>query len=211
MNIDPMVINFILAWFIQMGFHEGAHAYAAYACGDDTAYLMGKRSFDPFKHIDWSNISSIILGIVIPIFSAFKGFIPMGMAWVPVNPLRFKKMRRDHALVSAAGPAANFAIAIAVLAVHKLIQIINYLYFIPLLDNLLFAIYLTSIVYGLFNTVPLPPLDGSRVLYYFLPPNLRQIMDDIEPYGFWILILFFTFGRAGEILSPFIGLAFFLW
>ncbi len=209
--MDPIVISLILAWFIQMGVHEGAHAYAAHACGDDTAHLMGKRSFDPFRHIEWRNLNSILLSVVLPVYTAMQGHIPMGMAWVPVNPLRFRKMRRDHALVSAAGPLSNFALAAALLTLHYGIAFLPAAEAVLAVDQLLSAVYVTSLVYGVFNAIPLPPLDGSRVLYYFLPPSLRALMDDIEPYGFWILILFFAFGRAGVIIEPFLDLGLALW
>ncbi len=210
--MDVAVISFILAWFIQMGIHEGAHAHAAYACGDDTAYLLGKRSFDPFRHIQWSNMSSVLLGVVLPVFTASRGLIPMGMAWVPVNPLRFRKMRRDHALVAACGPLSNLALCLVLLPLGAALS--------PLsttsqtgfaLFTLVKATYLTSLVYGLFNAIPLPPLDGSRVLYYFLPPRGRQLMDDIEPYGFWILILLFGFGRGGQIIDAPLALGMLAW
>lgn len=209
-----MVFNFILAWFVQMGIHEGAHAYAAKWAGDDTAELLGKKTFDPLKHINWTDMSSVLLGVVMPIMTAMQG-IPMGMAWVPVNPLRFRKMRRDHAIVAFAGPLSNFILAAVLLAVNLITQSIFAgvapLYVLSGIEKLLYAIYLTSIVYGVFNLVPLPPLDGSRVLYYFLPQNLRQVMDDIEPYGFWILILMFGFGGAGRLIQPFISAFVMLW
>lgn len=202
-----MTLNLIFAWFLQMGLHEGAHAIAAHRCGDDTAYLMGKKTFNPARHIQWNDITSVLLGVVLPVMTAMRGLIPMGMAWVPVNPLRFRHMRRDHAIVAAAGPLANFVLAAVLLAIHVATASLKH----QGLDNLLFAIYVTSIVYGVFNLVPLPPLDGSRILYYFLPPNMRQVMDDIEPYGFWILIALFWFGGAGRIIDPVISAFIFLW
>lgn len=211
-SMDITVLSFILAWFIQMGVHEGAHAYAAHACGDDTAYLLGKKTVDPFRHIEWSNLSSVLLGVVLPVYTAAKGLIPMGMAWVPVNPLRFRKMRRDHALVAACGPLSNLALCAALLPLGAILShaapdgpVTNALF------SLVRATYLTSLVYGLFNAIPLPPLDGSRVLYYVLPARGRQIMDDIEPYGFWILILLFGFGRGGELIEPALVAGLALW
>jgi Zn-dependent protease len=204
-------LEFYLAWFIQMGIHEGAHAWAAWWCGDDTAYLLGKRSVDPFRHIQWNQINSVLLGVVLPAFTAWQGGIPMGMAWVPVNPLRFKRMRRDHALVSAAGPAANLLLSFVVLGVGFGLARLPESDVTRVMLDLCFAVYITSVIYGVFNMIPLPPLDGSRVLYYFLPPTWRAVMDDIEPYGFWILIFLFAFGSASVVITPFIAGALGAW
>ena len=91
---NSMIVLFIGAWFIQMGAHEGAHAYASHYCGDDTAYLLGKRSFNPFNHIEWTNFNSVLLSVVMPCLTAYWGMIPMGMAWVPVNPNRLRTINR---------------------------------------------------------------------------------------------------------------------
>lgn len=204
-------IEFFLAWFIQMGIHEGAHAWVAWWCGDDTAKLLGKRSIDPFRHIQWNQLNSVLLGVVMPAITAWQGTIPMGMAWVPVNPLRFRKMRRDHALVSAAGPIANLLLAIVMLGIGAGVARLPESQTVAILLDLCFAVFITSVVYGVFNAIPLPPLDGSRVLYYFLPPSWRGIMDDIEPYGFWVLILLFGFGRGSMIVTPFLNIALVAW
>lgn len=211
---NSMHLSFILAWFIQMGIHEGSHAWTAWYCGDDTAYLLGKRTFDPLHHINWGEFNSVMLGVILPIMTAMNG-VPMGMAWVPVNPLRFRKMRRDHAIVAAAGPISNFILAVVLLGVHFAVRRIMPLAFpdgvVRATDLLVFAVFITSVVYGAFNAIPLPPLDGSRVLYYFLPMNLRQVMDDIEGYGFWILIALFAFGQGSRIIDPVINFFYILW
>lgn len=209
--MDFVFLSFALAWFIQMGIHEGAHAYAAYACGDDTAYLMGKRSIDPFRHIQWNNLSSVLLGVVLPVYTASLGQIPLGMAWVPVNILRFRKQRRDHALVAACGPLSNLLLCALLLAVGAGLSRLPPHPAVIALIGLCHATYLTSLVYGVFNALPLPPLDGSRVLYYVLPPRARQVMDDLEPYGFWFLILLFGFGSGGQIIAPAIHAGLLAW
>jgi Zn-dependent protease len=204
-------LEFFLAWFIQMGVHEGAHAWAAWRCGDDTAYLLGKRSIDPFRHIQWNQINSVLLAVVLPAVTAWQYGFPMGMAWVPVNPLRFKKMRRDHAIVSAAGPVANLLLSIVVLLIGIAIAGLPDSNATEVATDLCYAVYITSIVYGAFNMIPLPPLDGSRVLYYFLPPSWRAIMEDIEPYGFWIMILLFGFGSGAIVIRPVLSFAMIVW
>ena len=204
LDISHWVPLYIAAWFVQMGAHEGAHAYVAAFRGDDTAALQGKRSFNPFAHIDLGDINSILFAVVAPVVTAIQGYVPMGMAWVPVNPRRLKGWRRDMALVSIAGPAANFVLAILCLVLHAVLMRIGVVEggVTGIMHDLVFAIYQTTLLYGVFNLVPIPPLDGGKVLYYFLPTGGREVMDNIEPYGMWILIALFFFGPAGGLLEP---------
>ena len=219
MNITHETALFIGAWFVQMGAHEGAHAYAAHYLGDDTAYLLGKRSFNPLAHIEWQKINSVLFCVVCPIATTLTMGFPLGMAWVPVNPRRLKKWRRDMALVSFAGPAANLAVVAACLVVHL---ILSQFPLVPLdmaenvpltlggilwmFDEFARVICITSALYGFFNLIPLPPLDGSKILHFFLPPGGRDIMDRIEPYGMMIIFVLFWIGDASIIIYiPVIG------
>jgi Zn-dependent protease len=210
-------ILLIGAWFIQMGAHEGAHAYVAHRCGDDTAYLMGKRSFNPINHIEWNNLNSIFLSIILPCVTAFSMF-PIGMAWVPVNPRRLKKVGRDMALISFAGPMANIVVTLACVLGHTMlaplgatINSTGVFQGIWLFDRFLFAIGYTSIIYGLFNLVPIPPLDGSKVLRHFLPQDGKDIMDNIAPYGMMLILVLFWVGNASVVFSYPLGLFLELW
>lgn len=191
---DQPVWHYALAgaWFIQMGVHEGMHAEVAFRRGDDTASLLGKRTINPLAHIEWSNPISWIVTVALPIYSALYWSFPIGMAWVPVNPARLKNGDRDHALVALAGPGGNILLCAVCLAVHFTI-----LRWLPenqttaAVEALFGAIYFTSIVYGIFNLTPIPPLDGSRVLYWLCPYGARRALDAIEPWGLWIVILLF--------------------
>lgn len=210
-QIDHLSLLFVAAWFIQMGAHEGAHAYVADWCGDDTAAMQGKRSLNPFAHIDWGDLNSVMFAVVAPVVSALMGLVPMGMAWVPVNPRRLKGWRRDMALVSVAGPAANLLVAALCLPLHAAIAATGYASgsLLQIFDDLTYAVYLTSIVYGLFNLLPIPPLDGSKILYYFLTPWGRGVMDQLAPYGMLILVALF-FAGTGLIEVP-LGAAMWAW
>ena len=182
------------AWFIQMGIHEGAHAYVAYACGDPTADALGKRTINPLAHIEWNNPSSLIWSIALPIYTVFgmRSPIPMGMAWVPVDLSRLRNPRRDHALVAIAGPASNLALCAVCLGLHYgVVQFLGDSRTVVGIDVTLAAIFLTSLAYGLFNLIPIPPLDGSRVLMWLVNHDTRKILHSIEPYG--ILIVFGLF------------------
>lgn len=206
-----MSLLFIAAWFVQMGVHEGAHAYTADALGDDTAALQGKRSFNPIAHIDFGSLNSLLMAVVVPVGTALMGMVPMGMAWVPINPLRLKRWRRDVALISVAGPGGNFVLAALCLAAHAALARVSPTALVGVLDDLSYAVYLTTLVYGIFNLVPVPPLDGSKVLYYFLPNAGRELMDSLAPYGMMILFVLFYVGPASQFLSLPLGLAGILW
>ena len=120
MNEGPIYMKILLigAWFIQMGAHEGAHAHMAYRCGDDTSSVLGKRSFNPLNHVEWTNINSILFSVVVPSLTAYYYMFPMGMAWVPVNVRRLKNPGKDMAKISFVGPLANLVVAAICLIVH---------------------------------------------------------------------------------------------
>ncbi len=196
----------MIAWFLQMGFHEGGHAWAAYKLGDPTAYYLGKRTVNPFRHIEWNNPFSVISTVVMPAVTVLTLGFPLGMAWVPVNPGNFRNPARDHAIVAVAGPLGGFVVAIGTfLAYVLLFPLINSAdpsVAQHLLKLLLMMTYLTAIVYSVFNLLPVPPLDGSNILYYFANENLRSILDRIRPYGFFILIVVFWILPGGRIIDP---------
>lgn len=202
-TLDHMVLLYIAAWFIQMGAHEGAHAYVADWCGDDTARLAGRRSFNPFAHVDLNDMSSLMFGVGAPVLTALMGLIPMGMAWVPVTPRKLKGWRRDLAWVSIAGPAANFLVAGLCVPIHAVLSWVGAEshVLVMIFDDLSYAVFMTSLVYGLFNLIPIPPLDGSKVLHYLLPPWGRGVMDQLAPYGMLILVIVFMGGPGSGLLN----------
>ncbi|MBE7492026.1 MAG: site-2 protease family protein [Planctomycetes bacterium] len=195
----------MIAWFLQMGFHEGGHAYAAYWLGDPTAHHLGKRTVNPFRHVNWNDPFSVISSVVMPAVTVLTLGFPLGMAWVPVNPSNFRHPLRDHAIVAFAGPAGGFVVAAIVLALYLvLFPLMARLGAQPaqLLQLLFVMTYLTAIVYSVFNLVPIPPLDGSNILYYLGNENLRALMDRIRPFGFFIIIVVFWIFNGGVILEP---------
>ncbi|MEC7984340.1 MAG: site-2 protease family protein [Myxococcota bacterium] len=207
MDISHFHILLMGAWFVQMGAHEGAHAYIASYCGDDTASHLGKKSFNPLDHIEWNSFNSIFLSVILPCLTALQG-LPIGMAWVPVNPRKLRKPVRDMAWISFAGPAANLIVMFACIILHALLSPLGvseasdgFFRIIWMLDEFLLAICLTSAIYGFFNLVPIPPLDGSKVLYNFLPQAAREVMDNIAPYGMFVILILFWIGNAGVIFT----------
>jgi Zn-dependent protease len=181
---------------IAVTFHEAAHGFVAHLLGDDTAWWLGRVSFNPLRHIDPAG-TILLPGILLLLRSPFL----FGYAKpVPVNFRALRSPRRDMVLVAAAGPAMNIALAlVAALAFH----IVGYL---PgsaaqwVAANLRNALLL-NVVLALFNLFPLPPLDGGRILVGLLPKALARPIAELEPYGLPILIGVF-------IILPLLGAQF---
>jgi len=184
----------VVAWFVQMGVHEGFHAFASYRLGDPTADFLGKRTINPSAHIEWNNPFSWLVTVIVPVLSVFHFgmLVPIGMAWVPVNIYNFRRPLRDFALVALAGPLGNIVVCTVAITLHFAV-----LRWLPesgpsrAIETLFCSIYLTSLAYGLFNLFPLPPLDGSRVVYWLAPDPVRKVYDLIQPYGFFLVLILF--------------------
>jgi len=182
--------------------HEFAHAWSANKCGDDTARLLGRMTLNPVVHIDpIGTILFPLMAIVIGMFS-HGGFFLFGWAKpVPVNPGRFHNYRRDDIIVSLSGIASNLLIAlIAASAIRSIYGIGGFPFAAPIVFILQYLMYI-NVILAVFNMVPIPPLDGSRVLYHYLPPEVAQRFQRLEQYGFVILIFFLYTGVFQRIIS----------
>jgi Zn-dependent protease len=172
------------ALIISLSFHEFAHAWSAWKLGDDTAMRQGRLTLDPREHLDPLGTFMLILTVIL-------GF---GIGWakpVPVNPWRLRVgPRGGMALVAVAGPIANLLIAFAAL------QFAQALFGPGLPRELLVQLAFLNIMLAVFNMLPLPPLDGYRVLLGLLPPPAANSFASIEPYGPMILLLVIFMGRG---------------
>jgi len=181
--------------------HEAAHGYVARALGDSTAAQLGRLSLNPLRHVDPVG-TLLVPGLLL----AMGGFLFGWAKPVPVNPARLKEGRRSMAWVAVAGPLANLAMAFAWAIVLKVLLVTGVDGGVAIgMRYMALAGIAINILLMVLNLLPLPPLDGSRVLGGFLPPPQAQMLDRIEPYGLIILLALLFTGVLGFILWPLYG------
>jgi Zn-dependent protease len=173
----------LLPILIAVTFHEAAHGYVAHLLGDDTAWRLGRVSFNPFKHID--PFGTIILPVMLLL--ARSPFLFGYAKPVPVNFGALRHPRRDMILVAAAGPAMNILLAILAAAAFHLLDYAPDVVARFAAANLENALVL-NIILAVFNLLPIPPLDGGRIIVGVLPSALGKLLSRLEPYGLLILI-----------------------
>ncbi|MFH1227527.1 MAG: site-2 protease family protein, partial [Planctomycetota bacterium] len=169
---------------------------AALKLGDDTAYLLGRITLNPIKHID------PIMTIIMPLILYFTTGVAFGGAKpVPINPSKFRDPDKGFMITSIAGPVSNF-----ILALIGMIGFVAVVKFLPskgfaLEINILFfqSLIFINMILGMFNLIPIPPLDGSRILRYFLPWHMKEAFDRLEMYGMIIIAFLVISGGTSFI------------
>ncbi|HEY4322240.1 MAG TPA: site-2 protease family protein [Gemmatimonadales bacterium] len=205
-----MLSNFLLALpmlLFALIAHEYAHGWAAYQQGDDTAYKLGRLTFNPLPHID--PIYTILMPILLWVLSSGQ-FTFGGAKPVPVITRNFRNFRRGDLIVSSAGVATNFVLSFACAAVFLLAGLVARLVgdsgteTIALIQRMMFWGIHLNLILAVFNLIPIPPLDGSRILYHFLPTAVAVRYRSLDRYGFipLVILLYFVKPVLGVLLSP---------
>jgi Zn-dependent protease len=217
-QLIPQLVIYMVVLLLAISAHEAAHAWMSYKFGDDTARLLGRITLNPVAHTD--PIGTLLIPIVGFIFGAMGGSmasIPL-IGWgkpTPVNPLRWRNKDLANVMVSIAGILANLILATIGFVILKAILMTGGGSQLPeslqepvgifLRDMLIMNISL-----AVFNLLPFPPLDGSKVLDTFLPASMRPLMDMLEQYGFIILMILIYVGVLNAIISPVIDVVAYL-
>ena len=207
MHLDADTFIFFGALVVAVILHEISHGVVALWLGDDTAKRAGRLTLNPIPHID--PFGSIIL----PAIAALSGFAGIGYAKpVPVNPNRLRNPKRDYLWVSLAGPATNLLLmSIAALAAHFVFRglthpasglLIDY----PLGFRVLFLFAVVNLALGVFNLLPIPPLDGSAIFEQFMPESWRPGWYRFRQYGILIIFaLVFWTGLGAKVIDPLVS------
>lgn len=202
--MELTIIQKIVVWAIPILFaitlHEVAHGWVASLCGDQTARYSGRLTLNPVKHID--PIGTILVPVLMLLVSNFI------FGWakpVPVDSRNFRRPRLDLALVALAGPLSNLIMAVLWALIGKggsmLIDSHNAWFGVPLV-YMGGAGMTINVVFAVLNFIPLPPLDGGKVLSAILPPRAAYTLNAIEPYSFLILIVLIFSGLLSHIMAP---------
>ena len=197
MDVNAIIQQLIILappFLFAITFHELAHGYIAWRLGDPTARDAGRLTMNPLKHLD-------PLGVL--------AFIIMKIGWakpVPVNPVYFKDPYKGMLLVSLAGPGANMILAVISAMLVRMLLMFPLLpmYLLRPIAEMLAASVWINVMLAVFNLLPVPPLDGSKILMGVLPKDMARSYEKLEPFGFIVLLLLFYLGVISSIIMPII-------
>ncbi|GAW85652.1 conserved hypothetical protein [Bathymodiolus platifrons methanotrophic gill symbiont] len=194
------LIQKIVVWVIPVIFaitvHEVAHGWVAKQYGDNTAWMLGRLTLNPIKHID------LVGTILVPgLMLAFTGFVFGWAKPVPVNVRNLRNPKHDMAIVALAGPVANFLMATGWALFARLGVLINTNEISIPMIYIGIAGIMINLILGLLNLLPIPPLDGSRILSWALPGRWGYYYNQFEQYGFYLLVLLLMTNSLGVILG----------
>jgi len=210
LNFVQTIAIWALPVIFAITLHEAAHGYVARHFGDPTAYLLGRVTLNPLKHIDPIGTVAVPLGLFL--IGKLTGGMGFMFGWAKPVPVNFDQLRRpkQHMLwVAAAGPAMNLLMAIGWSLLIRFGATLDGNYFaVPMMlmgtAGLVINVSLMSL-----NLLPIPPLDGGRILVSLLPNPLADVVARLEPYGFMILLIMISTPLMGKILQPMISISLF--
>jgi Zn-dependent protease len=183
------LIIIVISILVSLSIHEAMHAYVGFKLGDDTAMEQGRVSLNPLRHID------PFTTVLLPVITLITFGAPILAAKpVPFNTARVKYDEYGAALIAAAGPLTNFVLAALTALIIKLVSPTG------LLQQILDIFLMLNVGLFVFNMIPIPPLDGSRVLYAFAPEPLQDLMRQIEPFGLIVVFGLVIFGGLGHLI-----------
>ncbi len=191
LDVPALIISLLILIF-SLSVHEAAHAWSASRLGDDTAKRLGRVSLNPVVHTD--PIGKLLLPVLAMVSNA-----PI-IGWAkptPVNTRNLRHPRRDHILVTAAGPASNLMIALSAALILRLIPV--EVGPVPMIAT---QVLLLNVLLAVFNMLPIPPLDGGQILMALLPPAISFRLRFLYEYGFLILMALLITGVLGSLIGP---------
>lgn len=212
-NLLSHLVMYMVVLLLAISAHEAGHAWMSYKFGDDTAYMLGRVTLNPVKHTD--PIGTLLIPMVAFVLSSVGGAlgaIPL-IGWgkpTPVDPRKWTNYKTANVMVSIAGVLANLILLVIGVVIAKIMMAQGYQlrsFFgndIAPLAMFVGNLMLMNLSLFVFNLLPFPPLDGSKILSTFLPASFQPAIELLEQYGFIILMVFIYFGLFSLILRPFL-------